>query len=207
MAAKVLLKWIQIYKKKKTQKRLMGDDQINILERRITRNLMQEISELKSEQREEIDDLEDVEEEKEWQPTKKESEEDSKVYDDFVNNNPSIFSSIKVVPPQASIKKSSIKRKHKRKPSKFKHLIPKSSNSNNSFTLHPIGGFFTENKALKGNKKSKHFKKKGAFEKQMLKTNALGWDVRSSMVGEVENDKEESYYSYQQIDSKELEFD
>jgi hypothetical protein len=46
------------------------------------------------------------------------------------------------------------KRIHKRKISKSKHLVPKLSNSNNSFTLPPMGDFFKEEKGLEKVKKS-----------------------------------------------------
>jgi hypothetical protein len=207
MAAKVLLKWIQIYKKGKGQRRLIVDKSIDMLEKRLSKNLIQEISEMKSEQQNEIEYSEDDEnkEEKKVMKEKKDTEEYSKVYDDLVRNNPSIFSSIKVVSPEFP-KKEKLEIKHRRKPSKFKHLIPKASNSNNSFTLPPMGGFFQEGKDLEKIKKSKKSKKLAKMEKQMLKTNALGWNVKGNMAVEFKQDKDE-YYSLQQIDKNELDYD
>jgi hypothetical protein len=89
MAAKVLLKWIQIYKNNKSQKSLLSDRKVDMREQKLTKNLVHEISELKNEKRNEVDYFKNEEEKEEKKM--KDTQEYSKVNDDFVKNNQNIF--------------------------------------------------------------------------------------------------------------------
>jgi hypothetical protein len=90
MAANVLLKWIKIYKNNKSQKSLLSDRKVDMLEQKLTKNLVHEIIELKSEQQNEVDYFEN-EEEKEEKKAMTNTEECSKINDDFVKNNQNNF--------------------------------------------------------------------------------------------------------------------
>lgn len=224
MAAKVLLKWISMYKKKKQKEpmQIFDVESLSALQRNISKNLMKDISELKSE-REQLSNFGDDdsfrkkfttqkhEEDKSADPNEYEDKVGLNVsdeYNEFIQNNSEYFKSVKGDASMPSHK--TFMKKHNR--SKFSNLNVVSKLLTGSSDLAPVGNLF--NKKMKKHTKSRSRKiqnlKHKTMEQKMRATQGFNLPLDESFPKRISLESDNSVanqYSYQNIDVNKLNMD